>query len=462
MNFLKKLSRTKRSGVVLIVSMIFVLVFSALAVAMATLSGQNVQLASNQHKVNSALNTTGSGMEIIRYWLSNVTIPGGTAQSSVFELIADSVKDIAGVSNITTTYSAPASTITIPTVTLDSAAGKTFSAVINQVDPNTLQIDITGQSGAIARTMRVNYDFTTRAQSVFDFGVASKGPLSLSGDAGFNGVNVAVEASVYIESADILALSVTGKSKIAGDVSIVNPLATVNLQGGLAEIGEETGQEAIDNHVTFGVPPTEFPTPDPGYFESYAVNIIDASTNTSADATFENVRIKAGTNPNFTGHVTLKGIVFIETPNIVTFTGGTEITGIIVGDGDVTDNSGTNEINFNGTVDSYPVSQLPDEPQFADIRDDTGTFAMAPGFSLTFGGNFTALNGAIAGNGIEFSGDAGGTINGSILNYSNEELLLSGNSALSFNRSGASEIPAGFVPEIILEYNPASYLEVAL
>jgi len=144
----------------------------------------------------------------------------------------------------------------------------------------------------------------------------------------------------------------------------------------------------------------------------------------------------------------------------VDFTGNVDVMAIIVGDGDWTDDSGTNQINFRGNVDSLPVSELPDEQQFAGLHDETGTFVMAPGFSLSFGGNFSALCGAIAGNGIEFFGNAGGTINGSIINYSDEELTITGNSDLYFNRSGIVEVPAGFVPETILEYDPSSYSEI--
>jgi len=81
--------------------------------------------------------------------------------------------------------------------------------------------------------------------------VASKGPLSLAGNVELEGVNVSVESNVYIESENsIIALSITGNSHIAGDVSIAN----VYLQGANAGIGGETGQDAIDNHVSFGVP----------------------------------------------------------------------------------------------------------------------------------------------------------------------------------------------------------------
>ena len=180
------------------------------------------------------------------------------------------------------------------------------------------------------------------------------------------------------------------------------------------------------------------------------------------DATFENVRIVAGTNPTFSGNVTLNGIIFIETPNVVTFTGGTTITGIIVGDGDLADDSATNQISFQGGVQSFPVTELPAEEQFNGLKNETGTFVLAPGFHLSFGSNFNALSGAIAGNGIEFSGNAGGTINGTIINYSDEQMTLSGNSDLYFNRSGTTQVPAGFVPEIVLRYVQDSYSETVL
>jgi len=138
------------------------------------------------------------------------------------------------------------------------------------------------------------------------------------------------------------------------------------------------------------------------------------------------------------------------------------ITGIIVGDGDLEDNSGENSISFLGTVDSYPVGDLPDEEQFAGIKSETGTFLVAPGFHLAFGGNFNTLNGAIAGNGIEMFGNAGGTINGSVINYSDKDMTFSGNSDLYFNRSGLVEVPAGFVPEIVMIYDPSSYSEMVI
>ncbi len=452
----------KRKAFALIIAMIFVAIFATLAIGLSGMCTTNVKIADNQRNANKARGCAESGLEVIRLWMSNVSIPGDTETINKFSLLASSFAGYAdSISNINIPYDS--TNITIQSMNLGTA-DKYFSAVVTPQpsadNPDTLAVEVTGSYGDITRTIRANYAFGQNASTVFDFGVASKGPLSLSGNIELEGINVSVEANVYIESQnDNLALSIIGNSQIAGDVKIVNPLANVYLQGGQAGIGGETGDAAIENHVDIGVPPTEFPVPNPGYFEQYVTNVIDSSCDTAADANYENVRILAGTNLNFTGDVTLKGIIFIETPNIVTFGGNVDITGIIIGDGNHEDDSGTNQINITGNVSSQPVTDLPDEPQFAGIENETGTFLMAPGFSASFGGNFDTVNGAIAANGISFFGNAGGTINGSILNYSDEEMDLSGNADLFFNKSGTSEIPAGFIPEIVLEYEPSSYTE---
>jgi hypothetical protein len=167
-------------------------------------------------------------------------------------------------------------------------------------------------------------------------------------------------------------------------------------------------------------------------------------------------------NPKFSGQATLNGVVLIESPNVVEFTGGVDITGVIVTNGSPTDDSGTNQLIFRGHVANRSVDLLPEEPQFAGLQSQTGTFIIAPGFSVSFGGTMDTLGGAIAANGVEFFGNAGGTINGSVINYSDEKMTLSGNSDLYFNRSGTTEVPAGFVPEIVLEYDPSSYSELLI
>lgn len=459
MDFAKHVKCQKRSGAALIISIIFVLIFSALAVSLATISANNVQIASNHHQSNAAFTAAHSGLEILRYYIAQVSIPGTTATEDQLQAVTTALQNYlnsAGITNISTSYSDSTTILTIPSVTLNSLEEQNFTVTITPIDSDTLRADVTGNARQLSKTIRTEFDFDEAGNSVFDYGVATKGPLHLSGNIELQGVNVAVEASVYIESeSQTEALSIIGNSQIAGDVGIVNPDATAYLQGGQASIGGETGDDAVDNHVYTGIPPADFPEPIPSYFEQYVDSTIDMN-----NTTFENIRIPAGTNPSFESNVTLKGIIYIETPNVLTFSGNVDITGIIVGDGDWTDDSATNSITITGNIASHPVTDLPDEEQFADIRTETGTFIVAPGFDLSFGGNFNTLNGTIAGNGIEFSGNAGGTIGGSIINYSDTTMTLSGNSDLYFNRSGTDNSPAGFVPAQKLVFQPESYSEI--
>jgi hypothetical protein len=438
--------------------MIFVLVFSALAVSMSTLSGTNLQIAENQRKADSARGCAESGVEIIRFWLNRFSVAGATEQSLVFNELASHASahslqsDLTAntISNITTSYDG--TTLTIPNVTLDSENSKSFSAVITQLDADTLQMDVTGVYKTLTRTIRANYNFGVRLHTVFDYGVATKGPLHLAGNIELEGANVQVESDVYIVSEySNLALEIIGNSSIAGEVHISNPLATADLQGGQASVGGETVPEAYE-HITSGIGDVEFPVPNPEYFEHYVAEDINLT-----ETTFVNVRIPPNTNPFFAGGVTFNGVVFIETPNVVTFSGHVNITGIIVGDGNINDDSGANRIDFLGTVNSNPVDDLPGS--FGELVNETGTFLMAPGFSTSFQGDFETINGAIAANGIDFSGNAGGIIEGSVLNYSDQAMDLSGNNSLVFNRYADTEIPAGFEPEIVLKYVHESYSE---
>lgn len=460
MNFSKN-NKKRNRGAALIIAMVFIILFASLSVALVSMSGSNIQVASNQHKLGLARASADSGLEFVRYWLSRVQIPGSTAKVDMFTTMCSLIQqDIANNgSGAYATFIDNDGVITginFSCIQFDPALGQSFTAEIRPMENlDLLQVSVTGNSQSVGRKIRVNYVFGTRAHSVFDYGVATRGPLSLSGNIQLDGYNISVESDVYIESlTENEALSIIGNSQIAGDVKIVNPDAYVTLQGGKAGIGGTTGQDAIDNHVDIGVTATEFPMPLPNYFLPYVEGNIDMN-----DIVHENVRIPPNTNPSFSAGTEVKGVLFIESPNVVVFTGHVSITGIIVGNGDWNDNSGTNSLTFLGTVDSYPVTNL-NPSQFGELANETGTFLMAPGFSATFGGNFETLNGAIAANGITFFGNAGGVIGGSVINYSDTPMTLSGNSDLIFNRTGLTDVPAGFGPEIIMHYVPSSYSEV--
>jgi len=437
--------------------MIFVLIFSALAVSMATLSGTNVQLASNQHKVDCAFASTESGQEAMRYWLSNVEIPSSTPLSDYFGAIVSTVQydlDANNISNITVLNDG-----SILPVALHSASGQNFEGeiLIDANDLNILQVYTTGGSGQITRTIRVHYDIEPYEYPIFDFGLATKGPVHFLGNPTVTGINSNSEADIFIDSQSTnLAMLVTGNTNFDGDISIGNSTGNADFWGDV-QIGGDTGQTAIDDHVTIGVETPEFPLPDTQRFLQYATgDVIKSSTDLTGGKTLTNATIKAGTDPNFLGNIIIEGILYIEQPNIVIFSRNVDSRGMIVADGDVSD-AGTNSISFLGNFATNPV---PAGVQFDAIRQEEGSSILAPAFSVTFAGNFSALSGVMAVSGVHFTGNVSAIVEGTIINYSENPTVVEGNATLNFDRSNNIKVPAGFDTHRILTYNPASYEEL--
>ena len=448
-----------RSGVVLIMSMIFVLVFSALAVAMVAISGINTQIASNQCKIDFAFASAESGMEVQRFWLTPVTMPSSTSPSSYLSTIVTAVQndlEANSISNITI-YSDGS----IPTVPLDSVAGQTFSGQLS-IDPNNLNVlhvYSTGGNGNITRTIGVGFDIEPYKHPIFNYGLATKGPLTYTGNPTMTAVNEAWEADLYIESTGSLtAMTVGGNCNFAGENEIGNAAANADIGGDVLIAGDHN-QTAIDNHVHIGVDPVDFPTPLTDPFRTYAVgDVIDSSIDLGTyDNTLINCSIAAGTNPVFPKSVTIKGILFIESPNIITFSQNVALEGIIVGDGDLV-NPVTDRIDILGNFASGPY---PSGIEFDAIRGEDGSSIVAPGFAMSFQGNFSTLEGVVAVSGVSFTGNVSAQIKGTIINYSDDPMFIGGNAVMNFDRVNSTKIPAGFDTHRVLTYDPSSYEEFA-
>ncbi|MHC5083096.1 MAG: PilX N-terminal domain-containing pilus assembly protein [Planctomycetota bacterium] len=462
-------NRRKQKGIALFIAMVFVTIFSAISVGMFSMSSNNTIVASNLHQANQARANAESGMEVIRHYMDQVEISGLTEVNNRYSAMIDSLKTALD-GNLSYSYDEDSGTLTVGSVdspVLLSGTEESFYATITPDGVNGssgVNIEIIGSNDTIDRAIQSRFSYGVHQTSVFDYGVATKGPLNL-GNLLLDGVNVSVEADVYIESLLTDGALNIQNGQIAGDVKIVNPDAYVSMNGN-SSIGGETGANAITEHVEVGVEEADFPIPNATHFAQYANGItIDSGTDISSLGSLDNVRIAAGTNPKFTADTQINGVLYIESPNVVEFGGNCDITGLVVAEGDYTDNSQENQLIFRGTVGSNSVDAKDDDgnyllsdSKYDGLRDESGTFVMAPGFAVSFGGNFDTLNGCIVANGVEFFGNAGGEIGGSIVNYSDDPMDLTGND-LRFNRSGLDEVPAGFAPEIIIYYDSDAYSE---
>jgi hypothetical protein len=300
--------------------------------------------------------------------------------------------------------------------------------------------------------------FTPKRPAVFDYGLASKGQINIGGHARILGVNNPGEASVLSATQNHSdAISLSGNITVSGDLYAAGSSTYVAMTG-TPSVAGSTDPTVIAEHVHLGVDPPDFPETNTAPLAALANGDV-ITTDKPSQSTFTNVRIAAGTNPTFGGDVTFNGIVYIEAPNKVKFSGQTTINGLIV-----TQNSGCSldscQISFTGGVTANGVGVLPNTSQFADVKQQTGTFICAPGFALSFSGNFGAVNGSIAADQLTFAGTAEGTVEGSVIGLKDVPTSLNGNVDINVDRSKSNENPAGFVKSVALVPEADSYLEL--
>ena len=106
----------------MVISMIFIAIFAVLAMSMAAFSNGSVQVAVNQIQGNRARACAESGLQVIRYWLGQVTLSGTLPADERLQGLVDAVQTELEDQGITTFVpSCSGGQISIPSVTLNSA-----------------------------------------------------------------------------------------------------------------------------------------------------------------------------------------------------------------------------------------------------------------------------------------------------------------------------------------------------
>ncbi len=168
------------------------------------------------------------------------------------------------------------------------------------------------------------------------------------------------------------------------------------------------------------------------------------TTSNPAGTSFTNIRIKANSNPKFNANTVMRGVVFIETPNNVTFNGGATIQGSIVVQNNPTGSPATNSIKFSGNITHKGVETL-DPAVFGNLTKLTGSFLLAPTFDVIMTGNSNQVGGTIVSSKLDISGNAGATVNGTVINLDDTGVNLTGTADIVIASTGTTNYPAGVV-----------------
>ncbi len=444
-----------RRGAALILTLIFVALFACLAVAVATTSGMNLVVSRNRLEGHHARAVAETGLQFMQKKLGGLEVEGSTAEDLHEEIGLHLASELLGTTmlSVDSGLAWSADAVELGPLALPHPSGRTSALDITVVSDGGVGEDpriVVTSSAAVGQAVRaVAYRFSVVGGGIgWSHGIQSRARMRITGSARIEGVNDPSEGSILC-STDRRGDSIrmTGSAHVSGDVTVTNP------DGRIRKIGHVTigGDEVIGA----GEPP--LPEIDAERFRDMATNTF--SGHSVGNRTYENIRIPAGTNPVFVGNTTFLGVVYVESPNRINFVGNTNMCALIVCEEPAVDNLNANRLSFVGNMSSSSVAGLPDEPQFDEVRDETGTFLLAPGFDVRFTGNFHTLSGCMAASGFRFTGNAGGTVRGGILCLDDTHFRMTGRARLAFDLSGADPTPAGFVGAARLVCVAGTYTE---
>lgn len=457
-----KINRTARRpsqrGFALIIALGLLTVMTCLAVHLCCASNSSLVQSANHAKIEAARMQAESGQAFMAYTLRRVSLPLAGAGNAILEAVAVHLDEgLSGSQSLKGSVIGFSENLLVVPDIVFGKAGESFRTELWMATPETLRVRITGKAGGIQR--RVAMDFAvTGGHPIFGFGIASKGPICLENTVSILGANQASEARL-LSTAPGTVLRLEGDLTIEGDVYTTDPNADVIVNGIGTIGGTAMSDPEVWDHVHIGAEIPEFPEIDISPFLPFVTGLIDGDTETSGTQTFSNVRIAANTDPSFSGDITLRGVIYIETPNRVTFGEGTKIQGVIVTqDGGAL--SAANEIKFENGTYSYGTETLPDVAPFRQVRKMTGSFILAPGFRVKFENESGVINGLIAAGHVKFENAFNGTLRGGIICYGDEEMAAENGSSFTIDHSHYHDVPAGFsVDARRLVALPASYTE---
>ena len=392
----------RRRGVTSVIAMLFLVLIGTLALGFYTSVTTATALAKNDRRSAKALMAAESGIQFMRNRLANVSIPPNTTAADLLdELEADLLNDEQIANNLLGTPIPPrdGNVLTIPFICTDVAEQSGFTVTISDIGAvGEIVCTVRGQSGdaktGAVSNKSVRLDFTRKEieSNVFESAIAAQSQFVMRKGSVTGIPNVSSDSIIKLMSAQETYPAIimyNGKigSLDGGELGTVIPdpdpmEAGEPLDGALQFSqgyvhGSQNPLTIKENYLKL-VDKPEFPTVNTDMFVNYATSTYTGGTG----GVLRNVRIPAGTNPKFTGNVTIQGILYVESPNVVDFGGNTNMQGFIV-----FQNAGNSTVNQINATGNFTYGNLPDDTEFDKLRTITGISMLAPTTAVKFSGS---------------------------------------------------------------------------
>ena len=453
-------SRARAAGMTSVIAMMYLVLISSLAVGFYAATTTATRVANNDAHVTQAQLAAQSGMDFMRRQMAKVSInPHTVPQLAIEDYYPDLQTLLNGTSNLAgQSISRNGNTISIPagtgTIKLDSAGNARFRATITDW-AGDIVVKVDGYYGSTESTLTraISMDFTRkqRTSTIFDYAVASKGQILMQkGQVTTVDPSKSAQATMMSALPSGNAITVSG-GLVGGDLSLLDT-ANIVVSGGSVG-GSSVVSNILSDHVAYLDEAPEFPTVDPTIYKKYAVN--DWKDKGKVQ---KNILVKAGTNPKFNANDTVQGIMYIESPNQVTFNGNFKMQGFIVME---TGASATDLLDFKGNLTQSPV---PNGAEFDTLRATSGISIMAPNASVSMSGSTDSiLRGSVLVKDFNFKGSADIQIDQGTLMIFKEaaNAAVFNGKTVKFTATGAGNAPTPTVSySSYYAPDPATYQEL--
>jgi len=263
MSAIRAVRSHRRGGAALVLAMIFLIIFSALAVAMTTTSDANVQIASNQRDVDRAMLAAQSGLECARYIVTTKAqsyLPETNTNTITTAQANSTWTSLCNSLNDTPLDGKPASAaarfsdahgagdeIRVPDLDFGEPSTRfTIRFFRYDADPQTIKAQAIGNAGEASRYIVMDMA-VTKGRDVLEYAIAGRGRMWLTG-------NTTIHGNLFStwNKAGTSPFNMTSDSSVLGTISTVRTLAQVEADTYQLETLNEDGLpiDASGNVIT--------------------------------------------------------------------------------------------------------------------------------------------------------------------------------------------------------------------
>jgi hypothetical protein len=227
---MKKKQSVRRRGIAILAALIFIAMFSALSVGMLSMASANVQVSSNHHKSNLALNAALSGLECAQFVVAktptlSTDINNVTDQQAdtVWANLCNQLKSHLGAQAVGNSHAFSdddGSGTQILTSWIPYQGSQTSFRIRYyryDDDPRAIYLECKGQHASIERTVEIKMR-VTKDNKVLNYALAGRGRMWLAGD-------VTIHGDIYSSwnVAGISPFNMTDDSTVEGSLNTVLP-----------------------------------------------------------------------------------------------------------------------------------------------------------------------------------------------------------------------------------------------